>query len=94
MKNINFLWRVTFSWSVVVVRVIKSPDSESVPLPIVAHSNPRRSLRAESLDTRLTYGKCPGEIHQFHPDPPTLLRLLNLNIVYSYLLGKNIEHKP
>lgn len=88
MKNINFLWRLTFSWVAVVVKVIKSPDSESVPLPMVAHSNPRRSLRVESLDTRLTYGKCPGEICQFHPDPPTLLRLLNLNIVTLISWGK------
>ena len=95
MKNMNFLWRVTFSWGVVVVRIIKSPDSESVPLPIVAHSNPRRSPRAESLDTRLTYGKCPGEIRQFHPDPPTLLRLLNLNIVTLISWGKilNTSHR-
>ena len=88
MKNINFLWRLTFSWVVIVVRVIKSPDSESVPLPIVAHSNPGWSLRVESLDTRLTYGKCPGEIRQFHPDPPNLLRLLNLNIVTLISWGK------
>ena len=53
MKNINFLWRLTFSWVVIVVRVIKSSDSESVPLPIVAHSNPGRSLRVESHKANL-----------------------------------------